>query len=143
MHDVCAPISLAVRDPAAPTDLQRAGIDGALALWRDRGIGMVSLVDAGTAGPDAIALRFQLAALPFHGLYDDETDTVYINSSLVDPSPLAITIAHELGHSFGLLHVPASERRSLMNPGNLVTPPTDADLAAIQALWGRCDDQPR
>jgi hypothetical protein len=142
VHDVCAPISLAVREPGEPTDAQRAGIDGALALWRARGIGTMSVIDGATAGPDAIELRFEPAALPFHGLYDDETGTVYINSAIEDLAPLSITIAHELGHSFGLPHVPVAERRSLMNPGNLVTPPTDADLAAIQALWGRCDDPP-
>ena len=48
-------------------------------------------------------------------------------------------IAHELGHAFGLFHVPASERISLMNPGNLTTPPTTADQAALAALWGSCD----
>jgi hypothetical protein len=144
VHDVCAPISLAVN---APSDAQRAGIDGALALWRAHGIETVRVLD----GPDAIAtdalapdgvieLRFETAGGPFHGLYDDETSIVYVNSSIEDPTPMAIVIAHELGHSFGLLHVASAERSSLMNPGNLVTPPNEGDQAEVEALWGRCGE---
>lgn len=141
MHDVCAPISLAVN---TPTDTQRAGIDGALALWRSHGVETVRIVaDGGAPGADMIELRFERAALPFHGLYDDETSVVYVNSAIDDPSPLAIVIAHELGHAFGLPHVAAAERDSLMNPGNLVTPPTLGDRAAIEALWGPCQDATR
>jgi len=137
VHDVCAPIALTV---SGPTDAQRAGIDGALGLWREHGVGTLSVVDGVAAGPAAIELRFQEAALPFHGLYDDETGVVYINRAIEDLTPLAIVIAHELGHAFGLPHVPFAERSSLMNPGNFVTPPTDADRAAVEALWGRCGD---
>ena len=90
------------------------------------------------AGTDSIQLRFEPAALAFHGLYDDETSVVYINSDIEALAPLSVVIAHELGHSFGLPHVPSNERRSLMNPGNLITPPTDADQAAVAALWGTC-----
>lgn len=135
MHDVCAPIALSV---SAPTDAQRAGIAGALELWRAHGVGTVSVLDGVAAGTDSILLRFEPAALPFHGLYDDETGTVYINSDIEALEPLSVVIAHELGHSFGLPHVPTGERPSLMNPGNLITPPTDADQAAVMALWGPC-----
>jgi hypothetical protein len=135
VHDVCAPISLSV---SAPTDAQRAGIAGALELWRAHGIGTVSVLDGVAAGAESIPLRFEPAALAFHGLYDDETGTVYINSDIEALAPLSIVIAHELGHSFGLPHIATAERSSLMNPGNLVTPPTDADQAAVTALWGPC-----
>lgn len=141
MHDVCAPISLAVH---APSDVQRAGIEGALAMWRAHGVSTVSVVEAapGAARAAAIELRFEPAGRPFHGLYDDEASVVYINSTIEDPAPLAIVIAHELGHAFGLPHVEAALRRSLMNPGNFVTPPDEADRAEIEALWGRCDQAP-
>jgi len=49
------------------------------------------------------------------------------------------SVAHELGHAFGLVHVPQSERTSLMNPGNISTPPTVEDQAALAALWGTCE----
>jgi predicted Zn-dependent protease len=63
---------------------------------------------------------------------------VLINRDLVDRTALAIVIAHELGHVFGLVHVAATTRLSLMNPGNVVTPPTDADQRALEAMWGAC-----
>ena len=89
-----------------------------------------------------LRVRFEAASPPFHGLYDDETGIVYVNSAIEDLAPLSIVIAHELGHAFGLPHVEIAERDSLMNPGNLVIPPNDADRAAIEALWGRCGEAP-
>lgn len=133
-HDVCAPLSLAVPDATAA---QLAGIDAALASWRTRGAARVSMNDPELA--PAIQLRFDEAARAFHGLYDDETSVVYINDAITDPAALAIVVAHELGHAFGLPHIAAAERRSLMNPGNLVTPPTEGDQRALEVLWGRCD----
>ena len=123
-----------------PTAAQRAGIEGAISLWRGHGVETVRVIDGVAAGSAAIELRFEEAAPPFHGLYDDEAGVVYINRGIQDLTPLSIVIAHELGHAFGLPHIAFSERTSLMNPGNLVTPPNDEDRAAIEALWGRCGE---
>jgi hypothetical protein len=133
-HDACAALAVTA---AAATPAEQAGIAGALALWRDRG---VAAFDAASAGPAAATLDIQFADAPavFHGVYDPAGDRVLINRDLTDPAPLAIVIAHELGHAFGLVHVSAAARVSLMNPGNLVTPPTDADQQAVEALWGPC-----
>jgi hypothetical protein len=93
------------------------------------------------AMPDAvspIAIRFDDAAETFHGVYDPASATITINRALTDRATLAIVIAHELGHVFGLAHVPAATRASLMNPGNLATPPTDADQRTLETLWGTC-----
>lgn len=139
MHDVCAPIALAVTQP---TEAQAAGIDGAIALWRAHGVRTISMIHGGTAGEGTIELRFEAAAPPFYGLYDDESGVVYINRAIEDLHPLSIVIAHELGHAFGLPHVELAERDSLMNPGNRVIPPNDADQAALEALWGRCEEAP-
>jgi len=126
-YDPCAPIAVSVD---GSTD-EASGVAGGLALWRDGG---VTGFDAG--GGDALVIRFQSAAPAFHGFYDDTSGVVYINHDVTDPGELAIVVAHELGHAFGLLHV--QDRVSLMNPGNLATPPTDDDRAALVALWGAC-----
>src|SRR3954470_7164588 len=130
-HDACAPLAVTA---IAATPAEQAGIDGALALWRDRG---VSAFDAAAPGP-TLDIQFADAAATFHGVYDPAGDRVLINHDLTDPAMLAIVIAHELGHAFGLVHVSPTARMSLMNPGNLVTPPTDADQGAVEALWGHC-----
>ena len=94
------------------TAAQLAGVDAAAALWRD------------------------------HGVYEDEVGVVFVNTDLTDPDARTITIAHELGHAFGLWHVAASERPSIMNPGNLQVLPTVDDQAALAARWGTCADRP-
>ena len=140
-HDPCT--ALAISAPAA-TAVEQDGIADALVLWRGRG---VSAFDQAAPGPTtidtapppaAIEIRFAGAAAAFHGVYDPASASVLINRDLVDRSMLAIVIAHEIGHVFGLLHIAADARLSLMNPGNLVTPPTDADQRALEALWGVC-----
>ena len=131
-HDPCAP--LAVEAPGATAD-EQAGLADALALWRGRG------VTAFTADAQAptITLRFEAAADTFHGLYEPDQADILINRDLItDRAPLSIVIAHELGHVFGLVHIAPAVRPSLMNAGNLVTPPTDADQRALAQLWSAC-----
>jgi len=128
--DACAPLALV---SAEPTEVQHAGIDGAQALWRDRGAPAL-----GRRAGATLEVRFDDAADNFHGLYDDHAQVIYINRGIESDRVMAIVIAHELGHAFGLQHVPRSERISVMNPANLDTPPTAEDQAAIEALWGVC-----
>lgn len=132
-RDPCA--QLALTAPAA-TAAELDGIAAARGLWRDRG---VSAFDPAPApAPQPIAIRFDDAAEVFHGVYDPESATIVINRAITDHATLAIVLAHELGHVFGLAHVAAVTRVSAMNPGNLVTPPTDADQRTLEALWGAC-----
>jgi hypothetical protein len=146
-RDPCAALAV---DAADATPLELDGIAAAFALWRDRGVSAFDTMPARTmpggatpAGATAdttapIAIRFDDAAETFHGVYDPSSTTITINRALTDRPVLAIVIAHELGHVFGLAHVAAVTRASLMNPGNLVTPPTDADQHTLEALWGTC-----
>lgn len=124
-HDACAPLALVT---SSGTDTQRAALDDAQTLWRDRGAPALGLRAAAT-----LEVRFEAAADVFHGLYDDAQDVIYINAALADPT---IVIAHELGHAFGLAHV--TDRISVMNAGNLTTPPTEEDQLALERLWGAC-----
>jgi hypothetical protein len=142
-RDPCAAL---VIDAATVTPVQQGGIADALALWRDRGVAAFDLGAPGDGAASeaavAIQIRFDDAAATFHGIYDPESASVVINRDLVDRGMLAIVIAHELGHVFGLEHIPIATRASLMNPGNVATPPTDADQRTLEARWGACSPLP-
>ena len=66
---------------------------------------------------------------------------VYINEAIEDDRARAVTVAHEMGHAFGLFHVAAEERASLMNPGNLSVGLTPADVETLIGLWGSCTQE--
>jgi hypothetical protein len=129
-HDPCDGITLRA-SPA--TDDRVAGIDDAIGLWAGFTTAMTRVEDRPT-----IEVVFESSSLAVRGLYDDELGVIHINDQLAG-DPLSIVIAHELGHAFGLEHVEG--RPSVMNKGNLATPPNDDDLAALEALWGRCEPQ--
>lgn len=129
-HDACAPLALVSE---AASSLQLEGMQAGQDLWVDRGAPAL-----GRRAGATLEVRFEEAAGAFHGFYDDHEAIIYINDGIANREALAIVVAHELGHAFGLLHVPASERPSIMNPGNLTTPPTVEDQRAIEALWGAC-----
>ena len=115
--DACQPLTLQP-DPTI-TDAQRLGIMAGLQLWNAAAGTRLALGGAAgspttdAAGP-SVPIHFQAAAPPFHGLY--EGGQVFVNDDL-SGAPQAVVIAHELGHAFGLVHVPTSARTSLMNPG--------------------------
>jgi len=140
-RDPCA--ALVLGSPSA-SQAQRDGIADALALWRGRGVSAFDLQATPDAKSDAtpvvagIEIQFRDAGAAFHGVYDPASASVVINRDLADRTTLAIVIAHELGHVFGLAHVAVATRLSLMNPGNLITAPTEADQRALEALWGVC-----
>jgi hypothetical protein len=125
-----------VAAPAATAD-QLASVDDALALWKANGVAGLTRGEA-----SAVTIEFREAADAIYGFYDDTTATLYVNVRIADPQARAITIAHELGHALGLVHVPADARLSVMNPGNLTTAPNPADAAALVALWGACPGAP-
>jgi hypothetical protein len=130
VYDPCG--GLGVRALAETTSPELAGVAAGLALWNATSSVQLHLDDADTSVP----VRFADAPDPMHGVYDDRAGEVVINQRLVPtPDPMAITVAHELGHAMGLLHVPLSERPSLMNPGNVTLAPTAADVDSLWAVW--------
>jgi len=132
--DACTPIAMSAIGATAD---QRASIDDALVMWRSAGVAAT----VRDASPD-VAILFRDAAAAEYGFYDDTSATIYVNVGLTDRAQRAITVAHELGHAFALVHVPPDERASVMNPGNLVVAPTAGDTAALAALWGACPTSP-
>jgi hypothetical protein len=143
----CGPVAL-VADASATPD-QRAAVTTALAWWNDVARAQLTLAPAATdpaaapatapadAAPSTVPIHFQQAADVFHGFYDPTTAQISINQDL-SGTPASIAIAHEIGHAFGLVHIPASQRASVMNPGNLNVEPTLEDAATLTVRWGAC-----
>ncbi|MFH0902427.1 MAG: hypothetical protein V2A73_17490 [Pseudomonadota bacterium] len=132
--DPCQPLSV-VASPETAVE-ERLSVADALAMWNDTA--KTSLVDEELPDANVIPVFFQDAAPAFYGLYDDQHGTIFINRRLQDRRPRSITIAHELGHAFGLFHVAKDDRLSVMNNGNLDILPTDDDVQALAEIWGAC-----
>jgi hypothetical protein len=133
--DPCRPLVLVVQDGA--TSEESAGVEAAAKVWNDAAGAQVTVVSAGSVSTDApqVPVRFQRAATPSHGFFDPTLGHVLINEDLAGHA-LAVTIAHEVGHAFGLVHV--TDRQSVMNPGNLDVDPNAGDVGALATLWGAC-----
>ena len=139
VHDACRPLRVAAEGGTAE---QLASLDDAIAFWHARGVSAPERVHPDDAAADLV-VRFEEAAGNFHGLYDGERATIFVNSVLDDRRERAVTIAHELGHAFGLVHVDRDQRASVMNRANLTVSPTGADAEAIVELWGACSGDAR
>ena len=135
--DPCQPLLL-IPDPAA-TAAERDGIAAGAALWNAIAGTRLTVADADAAAPgtSSLPIHFQSAAAAFHGLYDPTNGQVFINTDLGGGAQ-AVTIAHEIGHAFGLAHVPSGQRPSVMNPGNLNIEPNADDVATLALRWGAC-----
>jgi hypothetical protein len=131
VYDPCTGFRFVPASDATPEQLT-AIADGA-ALWH-RVLATVEAGDLAVPEP-TIPIRFEDAAPAFRGIYLDETGEVVINRGL-ELDRMTITIAHELGHAFGLWHV--DDRVSVMNEGNITVVPDAADADAVVALWPSC-----
>lgn len=134
------PCQMAVLVPVGElTAAEQRGIDRAIDMWR--AVGLEGLTRGSVDGHQEarrLELTFEQAAPFSFGFYDEAAGRVYINASFRDDHARAITIAHEIGHAYGLPHVGREARTSLMNEANLQQPPTLEDRAALQELRGVC-----
>lgn len=135
-YDPCEPTVLAPAGGGTPRQL--AALEGAIDLWN--GVLDTRLSLEPDSGAAALPIRFEDAAAFFHGVYEDEIGEVVINDRL-EGRALEVTVAHELGHAFGLWHESAGS--SVMQPGNLETPPSAGDADAVAAHWPSCADSRR
>lgn len=138
VYSPCEPLTVMTEPDITPAEL--AGVSAGIALWNNRAATRLTLVtdDKGSSIAAAVPLYFQQAAAPFHGFYDSHAGLIFINRQLGTDHERAVTVAHELGHAFGLVHVAAGARPSVMITGNLVVEPTVSDVDDLAALWGRC-----
>ena len=119
------------------------GVGAGIGLWNQAAHARVVMGSSGPGASDlagqplALPIHFQAAGAPFHGLYDPAGAQIFINTDLEGHDRI-VAVAHEVGHAFGLVHVPLDERRSVMNSGNLDEEPNAADVAALAAIWGTC-----
>jgi hypothetical protein len=133
VYNPCRP--LVVEAQAGVDPQESASLDAAIELWN--AVGPLKLTREPVADAPTIPVYFEDGAAFMHGYYSDELGTVTVNHQL-SPREHIITLAHELGHAFGLHHVERETRRSLMNPGNLHTGPTPADVKRLMGLWPEC-----
>jgi hypothetical protein len=134
VFDACQPLALAA-DPAA-TAAETAGVAAGIALWNlAAGTHLTLAPGADPVSAPTLPIHFQPAAPPFHGLYDAPDAQIFINDDLTDHQ-LAVTVAHEVGHSFGLVHV--TDQPSVMNPANLMIEPQAVDISTLVTRWGPC-----
>lgn len=136
LYNPCDDVVIDVGDGTTSAEL--SSIDEALAMWAAVGLG--TLTREPVPGAQRIPLWFDEAAPFFYGVYQPAIGDVVINRALSNQRDRSITIAHELGHAFGLLHVDGDIRSSVMNAGNLTVAPTAEDVAALGRYWGRCPE---
>jgi hypothetical protein len=137
VYDPCAPLVIVIEPDTSAAE--RRAVEAGLRLWNERAQTHLTLAAEDTPlEVRRLSLYFQRAAGAFHGFYDDRAGAVFINRQLSGEQERAITVAHELGHAFGLAHVAPGARPSVMNGGNLVVEPTASDAEALRQVWGAC-----
>src|SRR4051794_6611497 len=129
-YDACRPLTLLVDEGAS--SLQTQGVRAAIDLWNGRAFTLLQTGAPVAGDVSVLPVHFRPAASPSRGFFDPVSGEVLINDELADHT-LAVVIAHEVGHAFGLAHV--SDRPSVMAPANLNVEPTANDVDALAQLW--------
>jgi hypothetical protein len=138
--DPCSPLTIV---PGADTEQHELqSIEEALVAW-DRVL--PTRISVGTAaggdgeiGDGELPISFEDGDTFYRAIYFDKWGEILISREKLAPEDYALAVAHELGHAFGLFHVPAQERASIMNVGNLDIVPSADDAFAVSALWDSC-----
>lgn len=133
--DPCSPLTIVTSADTAEHELQ--SIEEAIVAWDQV---LPTQISAGSALGEAneLSVFFDSGDTFFRAIYFDKLGAIFISRQKLAPEDFALAIAHELGHAFGLRHVPAQERASVMNVGNLVIAPNADDASAVGALWESC-----
>jgi hypothetical protein len=138
VYDPCSPLTIAVS--ASATDHEQRGVAGAIAAWHVR-LPIQMTIGSGARAEAVLPVRF-ISDSGLRAVYWDAQGTISINRDLLAVEEYPIAIAHEMGHAFGLPHVGARERASVMNVGNVMLPPTEHDAGEVIARWASCSAAP-
>ncbi len=133
--DACQPLLLDAQDGSAE---EKLSIAEAAQLWNDIAGTQVTVDPAAFVGDAVVPVFFDKAGAAYHGQYDDTEGVIYVNDDIDSDHARAVTLAHEVGHAFGLFHVDVDDDVSVMNNGNLVTEPNGFDVDNVHKLWGVC-----
>lgn len=132
--DPCSPLTIVPGSELRPQE--RESIQSAIDAWSTV-LPTEITVSADPGDGPILYINFDEDSF-YRAIYFDKVGEIWINRKRLEEDDFALAIAHELGHAFGLLHTAADERVSVMNVGNLATPPTLEDARAVSELWEAC-----
>lgn len=136
VYDPCSSLTVAVA--GEPSAAERSGVEHAVELW-SAALPAQLAIGAGPRAPDVLLVRFVGGDdVSYRAMYWDAQGVIEIHRERLAPSTYGVALAHEMGHAFGLFHVAAEERASIMNVGNVEIGPTPEDAAEVRALWPSC-----
>ncbi len=135
VYDPCAPLTISVAAELGPDEY--AGVVTAIDAWA-LVLRTQLVVGAGPRAADVLPIRFESGDAFYRAIYWDARGEIAVGRDRLDPAEYGIAIAHELGHAFGLPHIPTAERSSVMNVGNVEITPNREDAIALEARWPSC-----
>ena len=142
--DPCSPLTIAVRfdaSDAETSDAELQSVDAAIASWAQVLPTEISLVrDEGNS--EGLKIAFESGDSFYRAIYFDRRGEILVNRNSLSLDEMPLAIAHELGHAFGLLHVSAEVRPSVMNVGNLDVVPNNDDASGVRDVWDACSAAP-
>ena len=131
-------MTIAPAEDTRPAELQ--GIADAVGAWSRVLPTRIEVGAPSVAAADALTIRFESGDAFYRAIYWDAWGEIAISRARLHEDDYAVAIAHELGHAFGLFHVPADQRLSVMNEGNLEAVPDEVDAQAVADLWAACSE---
>ena len=137
--DPCSPLTIVPGSNSEPHELQ--SIEDAILAWNQVLPTRIEIGPPLGAGGE-LRILFEPGNTYFRAIYLDKPGKILISRENLAAKDLPLAIAHELGHAFGLWHVPIEERASIMNVGNLDLVPGPEDAFAVSALWDSCNQTP-
>lgn len=137
--DPCSPLTIVARFDTLDDELQ--SVDAAIASWTQVLPTRISLA-RDEENSEGLKIAFESGDSFYRAIYFDRRGEILINRGALTLEEMPLAIAHELGHAFGLLHVSAEERLSVMNVGNIDVVPNRDDASSVSAVWDACSAAP-